>query len=367
MRLLLFSDLHLETPFAWAPPAVGRARRRALVEVLHRVVALADELDVDALLCGGDLYEHELAGEPTGRLLAEAFAGLGRPVLLAPGNHDWFGPSSLYARTRWPSTVHVFSELRLRPHVLVEGLTVWGAAHLAPAGTPGFLDGFRVDRGGVNLGLFHATLEGPVPSASPLPHAPFRVPQIAASGLHHALLGHIHTPADGELHTYPGNPEPLTFGERGERGAVLVEVAPDGGVRRRRHGVAVTEVYDVELDVTGAVSGSDVLTSAEALLAPLMGCVRVTLVGELDPGGGVSPEALLTDVPLVGRHLEAVVVRAGALSPGFDVEALASEPTVRGAFVRDVLGSDLEPLLRRRVLVTGLRALDGRASDLEVL
>jgi hypothetical protein len=45
---------------------------------------------------------------------------------------------------------------------------------------------------------------------------------------------------------------------------------------------------------------------------------------------------------------------------------VAQEPTVRGQFVRDVQASELTPEERQRIIVTGLRALDGRY-DLEVL
>jgi exonuclease SbcD len=58
-------------------------------------------------------------------------------------------------------------------------------------------------------------------------------------------------------------------------------------------------------------------------------------------------------------------LRFGDLRAAYDLDAIAGEATVRGQFVRDVLDSQLEPSLRQRVLVTGLRALDGR-DDLEV-
>ena len=64
--------------------------------------------------------------------------------------------------------------------------------------------------------------------------------------------------------------------------------------------------------------------------------------------------------------------RFAPLTPGFkhvpfnDLEALAEDPTVRGQFVRTVTGDPtLDDDVRRRVIVTGLRALDGR-SDLGV-
>src|SRR5437667_11476545 len=43
MRVVLFADLHLDTPFAWASPEVARRRRQRLREVIARVGALANE------------------------------------------------------------------------------------------------------------------------------------------------------------------------------------------------------------------------------------------------------------------------------------------------------------------------------------
>jgi DNA repair protein SbcD/Mre11 len=60
------------------------------------------------------------------------------------------------------------------------------------------------------------------------------------------------------------------------------------------------------------------------------------------------------------------VPRMGRLTVAYDFDALVAEPTVRGQFAKDVLASDLDEDTKRRVLVTGLRALDGRSADLEV-
>ncbi len=59
--------------------------------------------------------------------------------------------------------------------------------------------------------------------------------------------------------------------------------------------------------------------------------------------------------------------RLGSLSVAYDFDQLETEPTVRGQFVRDVRqAEELDDETKRRVLVTGLRALDGRAKELEV-
>src|SRR4051794_13120948 len=125
MKLLHFSDLHLDTPFQWAGPALARARRQALRTALTRILSLADSLGVDALVCGGDLYEHERFSPDTGEFLRDIFAQLDRSVFLAPGNHDWYGPASLYRQLDWSSNVHVFTDAALKPVELTDGFTLW--------------------------------------------------------------------------------------------------------------------------------------------------------------------------------------------------------------------------------------------------
>ena len=50
---------------------------------------------------------------------------------------------------------------------------------------------------------------------------------------------------------------------------------------------------------------------------------------------------------------------------GYDLEAIGAEVTIRGQFVRLAAAEMADPDQRRLVIVTGLRALDGRR-DLEV-
>jgi DNA repair exonuclease SbcCD nuclease subunit len=250
------------------------------------------------------------------------------------------------------------------------GITLWGAAHQAPAGTPNFLEGFRVDRGGIHLGLFHASENGGFQreGTEKQRHAPFEASEIPLAGLHHAFLGHFHTPRDAERHTYPGNPEPLGFGEQGPRGAVVATVQADGSVLRRRERMAKSEVHDLDCDITGCTSRQDVRDRVTAALAGRQGAARLTLRGELARGVEIGPRDLdgreiLEHVP----SLDALRVQIGALGTDYDFEMLAQEGTVRGQFVRDVQADpELDDETRRRVLATGLRALDGR-TDLEVL
>src|SRR5690606_35999305 len=79
--------------------------------------------------CAGDLFEQDRYTPDSAAFLRRVFADLHPiPVLLAPGNHDWYGPASLYQQVDWTDNVHVFTEPALRPYVLDDGLTMLGAA-----------------------------------------------------------------------------------------------------------------------------------------------------------------------------------------------------------------------------------------------
>jgi DNA repair exonuclease SbcCD nuclease subunit len=361
IRLLLAADVHLDAPFVWAAPEVARARRRALRDGVRRIAVLAEQVRADALCFAGDLFEQERAVPDTGEFLRTLFAAVPCPVLLAPGNHDWYGPGSLYQRVQWPRHVMVFDDDRLQPFSLTDGFTIWGAAHRAPANTDGFLEGFRVDRGGVSVGLFHGSERRGFAGqeSGKLPHAPFTSDQVPAAGLSHALVGHFHRPALERWHTYPGNPEPLSFGETGERGAVLVSVAEDGSVTREIHPVLESPWHDVEVRVDGVAHADEIRERVQDALQPLAGVVRLAVSGVAEAGADLSR----LDLSGLGRHLEALIVRPLQVSAGYDFSALASEPTVRGHFIRDVLASELPAQEQQRVLDVGLRALDGRLEE----
>ncbi len=362
VRIVHFADLHLDAPFAWAEPRVSALRRRNRRRSLERIVALAADEHADAITCAGDLFEHDLVTPDTVEFLRRTFGDAGRPVLLAPGNHDWFGPESPYARARWPSNVHVFTDEAPFPFDLAPGLRVWGIAHRGPATPRNLLAALRADGTGVHLALAHASesrmlvWQGEGKQA----HAPFVAEDLDRAGIDLGLLGHYHAPRDAERYSYPGNPDPLEFGEEGERGALLVTIDDDGTIRRERRSVAVSEVHDVLVDVDGARDRDEVAERLAAALAPLGGSVRATLQGEV-----------ATDVQLewpglgaLGAHLDGLVVRPGRLTWAHDLEAIGAEPTVRGEFVREAATIE-DPELRRRVVLTGLRALAGR-DDLDV-
>jgi hypothetical protein len=121
----------------------------------------------------------------------------------------------------------------------------------------------------------------------------------------------------------------------------------------------VTTAHDLTLSVTGSSSEQGVRDQLRRLLDGRQGVARVTIEGELEPGIDVH----VADLQDVQHDLEGLHVRLGDVRPAYNLTAIAEETTVRGRFVRDVLDAALDESERRRVLMAGLRALEGR-SDL---
>ena len=365
-RFLLFADLHLDRAFAWLreKPEAARKLRNGLRDALANIANLARERKVDALLCAGDLYEQQLYSPDTSALIRKTFADLHpTPVLVAPGNHDWLALSSIYRTADWSPNVRIFAESNFEPEVMDDGLTIWGIAHLQPAESRNLLEGFQVDREGVNLALFHGSESrfGEHLKRSQTTHAPFHAADIRRAGFDHGFVGHYHLRVQGDDHTYPGNPHPLSFGEKGSGGAVLVEVSEDGVLDRQWIPVTETRFHDLSVDVTGVESGQSIRESVLEALSSHSGFARVTLEGEIPPEVDLG----IADFKDLETPLDACVVRPGDLRIAYDFERISREPTVRGQFVLNVQNSDLDEETRQRVLITGLRALDGR-TDLEV-
>ena len=371
MRLVAFSDLHLDAPFANGGRELASVRRAELRRTVERIARLASELEADALLCAGDLYEHDRFTPDTVELLERVFRDVAPvPVLISPGNHDWYGPTSLYRAASWSENVYVFESAAFTPWDGIDGIRIWGFAHQQPAGTGNPLERFEVSGEALHLGLFHGSENSDWTWACrnderKQSHAPFTVEQIQASGLAHCVVGHYHEPVEGDWHTYCGAPAALSFGESGRGGAYELEFDERGQLtKRERHRVSRLEVHgDLRVDISGCDDLGAVEQKLAEVLAPQSGIGRVTLEGELSPTVDLDLGVLEQQKgPL--QHLS---VRLGQIRPVYDFDEIASEASVRGEFLKAVRDDEeLDGETKRRVLLTGLRALDGRA-DLEVV
>ncbi len=263
--LVQISDVHLGRSFSGLP--VSDELRRALAEeslaAVETACRLAAERGAACLLVAGDLFDRpELDPDLTPRVRS-AFAAAGRPVLVTPGNHDEFGPASVWNRRTlgrlglepWPPNVHVFETRSLSPHplpgadVVVYGHRVDG--YHDTAGSP-LSDVTLLPEGRHHVLLVHGALAGPWAGRGT---APFTAGQLAAVGADYAAVGHFHRfqriEHEGRLvGAYAGAPVPGELSED-PHGGVLVVTLDDSGGEPRVECVQVSTGRIRRLDVDG--------------------------------------------------------------------------------------------------------------------
>ena len=349
------ADIHLETMF----PEVrgGSTRREALADAFERIVDLALARNADVLTVGGDLYEAERAGPATARRVFAAFARFAKPVFVAPGNHDPFASRSLYARVDLPPNVRVFADAAWNAVPLGEHLTLYGFGHTpAEPGRPFAHATF--DRPGLRLALVHGSDEDRCPPGKRAT-APFTVGEVRASGATLALSGHYHggsivRDADGPVLAYPGSPEPIKFGERGQHG-VLVVTASDDGLNVEALPIARTRLIEVDVALDGASDEGAVIARLERALDGFTDgdYVRATLHGTVETGTRVDRGMLAARCGAALGALEMIDRTQSA-----DYAALAREANVRGRVIAELLASDDGDAARALQLVVS--AFDGR-------
>ena len=222
MKLLHAADFHLDSPLSGLSREQRALRRGELRDIPARLARLAREEAVDLVLLPGDLLDGERVYPETVRALADALRLMAVPVLIAPGNHDYYHDKSPYATAAWPDNVHIFTRAELQPFEL-PGLNcvVHGCAFTAPHREDDPLSGFTApDDGRLHLLCLH----GEVGTAGS--YAPIGPKSLEHSGAAYAALGHIHAAHSGEagktLWAYPGCPEGRGFDELGPKGSLIV-------------------------------------------------------------------------------------------------------------------------------------------------
>ena len=230
IRVLHAADRHLDSPFQ----ALSRdkaARRRAEQRVtLGRIADIARERKADMVLLAGDLFDTDAAYAETTELLEHVFADMDVPVFIAPGNHDWYGPQSIWSRLDLGSNVCVFNSERIRRVSIPElNVRIWGAAFTGrQKNAP--LAGFEAVKDGDTIDIM--VLHGEVGNPGSV-YGPISEEDIARSGMDYIALGHQHAYSGlrraGETwYAWPGCPEGRGFDETGEKGVILAEVSQGG-------------------------------------------------------------------------------------------------------------------------------------------
>lgn len=225
LKLLHTADWHLGRRFPTFKEADQPKLTRARLDVVDRILNVAEANQVDAVLCAGDLFDTPDPERDWWEGLAKKLhkrAWTNRPVFLLPGNHDPLTERSVYSpshpfRAALPSWARVVDrddfEIALKDDAVLYSRpcrSQAGEMDLAlrlPSRAPGD------ER--IRIGMVHGqTFDIPGYQTN----FPIAVDAAKQRGLDYLAIGDTHAyrivPPDAEVPTvYPSTPEQATFGE----------------------------------------------------------------------------------------------------------------------------------------------------------
>ena len=233
VKILHTADWHLGKRFVSFDETDRRNLTRARLDVVDRILNVAESNLVDAVLCAGDLFDEPLPEDIWWKGLAEKLARRkwkDRPIVLLPGNHDPLTETSIYHpshefRRHLPGWAHVVDrddfELPIGEAAVVVARPCRRQsgqddnALLLPARPEGD------ER--IRIGLVHgSTFDMPGHQTN----FPIATDAAARRGLDYLAIGDTHAwkqyPPASTPTVYPGTPEQATFGETDTGDVALV-------------------------------------------------------------------------------------------------------------------------------------------------
>ncbi len=266
--------------------------RAARLSTLRRILEIARDYNVDAVLLSGDMFENNQI-EP--RLVNEAFAALaacpGIPVVILPGNHDPLdGPSCIWMRKPFANPpAHVTVCISRDPVPIADAIilpvpiTQKISAKDPSLPLVGMTATLAPDK--IKIGMTHGALA--IEGKHQPNDQPIALNAATRAGLDYLAVGHWHKPQvyDGGRLAMSGTPEPDDFDQ--DSGSVsLVEIAVPGAQPATTRIDSATFYWrSVTVDllhreptpeiVNEAISGNDASPDSTVL--------RIGLAGPLSP------------------------------------------------------------------------------------
>ena len=230
-------------------------RNKEILNTLVKALQIAKDRAADAVVIPGDLWDSESVTSQTIHNLVEAFQYLSpMPVVIAPGNHDYYSAESMYNRETlaargmriWPDNVHIFtsSDFVTFKHPYRDDVSFTGRCFINNVSLQERLLTGNVPKDPqcpINILLFHGSLDGYTGGDVYFPGkhtAPFSVSELSNLGFTYAALGHYHdlteisVASDSKLlnpvlGAYSGCLIGRGLDELGPRHALLVEINRD--------------------------------------------------------------------------------------------------------------------------------------------
>ena len=341
MKIMHIADFHLDSAFSGFSKEMAEKRREELRLCFVKAMKIAKENDIKLVLIAGDLFDTPFCSAVTRKTVFDAIANAGCPVVIAPGNHDYYNKNGTYADKNLPENAFVFTSDELGRFDFDElGISVVGYAFISDRYEENPLSN-DVPMSSENTNIFCAHTEIGVPLSK---YAPMSVSSVSKYDFVYAALGHVHTPQDpikvnNTLVAYSGFAQGRSFDELGNGGAYIVDIDVENKSATLERVILSSMNYEIErIDVTAISCDVDVAKKVESIILEKgygeNTALRIVFTGSIPSDYSIN-ESAIRDV-LASSRLALLQMRNETVS-NFDLSDLENDITVRGEVYRSLL------------------------------
>lgn len=370
LKILHCADIHLDSPFKSGNAGKSNVRRRELRESFSSMMEYIKNNGIELVLIAGDLFDTGYVMKDTADFVVKELADAAPcKFVISPGNHDPYTEDSVYSKMAFSDNVYIFNSATFDKFSFPElNVDVYGHAFVKNKLEVNPFAGKTPDNSErINLLCAHAEVGDPLSPFCPVSEA-----DIAATGLDYCAFGHIHNfdglkKAGNTYYAYCGCLEGRDFGETGYKGAIYLEISKELSLAsvkasKIRFSKRRYEIYP--LDVSGCSENASLVQKINATIAETdFGydtLLRIVLTGNVSPSLKIDTEILQESLSQNFFYIE---VENHTL-PLYDAETLENDPTIRGAFFKELRpllenGSEEDRVRAARALRIGLTALSG--------
>ena len=349
MKLIHCADLHLDSPLeANLPPEKVRQRRTELLNAFAKLVRLADEGGVSAILIAGDLFDSDHITKKTEKYVMELIAS--HPDLYffyLAGNHD--RGNRLWSNEDKPQNLCTFDD-GWRSYRFGD-VVITGSERPDP-------DTLNLEEDAVNIVMMHGQERAGRGAAG---EDVIRFAKLKNKNVDYLALGHLHDYRTATIDArctacYSGCLEGRGFDECGQKGYVLLEIS-NGKIEQRFVPMSRRVLHTVDCDVTDVCSQLELEERVLAAVSsiPTTDLVKVVLVGQC-PAEAEKDLVHMTDVLSERFYFAKIYDHTRLLTLP---ESYRNDVSLKGEFVRRVMASGLSDAEKERVIACGFRALMG--------
>lgn len=353
MKFIHCADLHLDSKLeANIGKEKAKERRNEILLTFERIVRLAVEENVTAILIAGDFFDTKNIAAKVRNFVWDTIENHPQiDFLYLRGNHD--EKTNFTEGRNLPDNFKVFSSQW--QEYRYGDVSVFGKEFLGDdAGDASLLT--ELDR--INIVMLH----GQDINSNGCDDADrISIPSLKNRNIDYLALGHIHSYREEMLdhrgvYCYSGCPEGRGFDECGEKGIVLLEIE-DGVIKRRFVPMAYRMLHEVEVDITGKETTTEILQEIERCTGhiPAKDMVKLILCGSYTVNS--EKDFIYLSQALAGRFYFLKWKDKSRLY--IDYSEYENMVSLKGEFVRTVLrGLDSETE-KEQMIVLGIRALSG--------